>query len=159
MFVIFFFDSSLILIFLLIAFALGYQAYAALHGIIFILTIIFFAAISILTVIILISKASESTRTKESRPKILWNLFMSTIASVVSLYTCNLFMRDLRIYGDGMWDMIGFIIGLMVGGAIWLFTTAGWIEALDMDHPASFSYKGFLKEMIAAGVFYALVHF
>lgn len=154
-----FFDSFMIAVFLLFALGLGYQAYLALHGIVFILTTIFFAAITVYTVFILICKAKESARCAESKPRIVWNLFLSTVSSAVSLYTCHLFMRDLRIYGDGIGDMIGFAVGLVVGGAIWLYTLACWAEALDTAYPASFNYKGFIKELIAAGIFYALVFF
>ncbi len=157
--VIFFVDSFMIAVFLLFAFGLGYQAYLALHGIIFVLTLIFFAAISIFTVFALVCKAKDSVSCAESKPKIAWNLFMSTISSVISIYICHLFMQDLRIYGDGIGDMIFFVVELFVGGIIWLYTICGWIEALDTAYPASFNYKGFLKELVAAGVYYALVNF
>ena len=157
--VVFFFDSFMVAVFLLFALGLGYQAYLALHGTVFILTIIFFAAITILTVLSLINKAKESARCAQSKSLTAWNIFMSTVSSAIGLYICHLFMQDLRIYDDGLWGMIGFIIGLFVGGALWLFTVAGWIEALDTAYPASFNYKGFLKELIAAGIFYALVNF
>lgn len=156
--VIFFFDSFMIAVFLLFAFGLSYQAYLALHGIVFILTIIFFVVIAIFTVVVLIDKAKLSVSCAMSKPLIAWNLFMSTISSAISLYTCHLFMQDLRIYGDWILDMILFVVGLGVGGCIWLFTISGWIEALATDYAASFSYKGFLKELIAAGIFYALVY-
>lgn len=157
--VIFFFDSFMIAVFLLFALGLSYQAYLALHGIVFILTIIFFVVIAIFTVVALIDKAKQSVSCAMSKPLIAWNLFMSTISSAISLYTCHLFMQDLRMYGDGIGDMIFFAVGLVVGGCIWLFTIGGWIEALATDYPESFNYKGFLKELIAAGIFYALVHF
>lgn len=157
--VIFFFDSFMIAVFLLFALGLSYQAYLALHGIVFILTIIFFVAITIFTVVVLIDKAKQSVSCEMSKFLIAWNLFMSTVSSTISLYTCHLFMQDLRIYGDGILDMIFFVVGLGVGGCIWLFTIGGWIEALVTDYAASFNYKGFVKELIAAGIFYALVYF
>lgn len=157
--VIFFFDSFMIAVFLLFALGLAYQAYLALHGIVFILTTAFFVAITIYTIFVLICKARESVRCAESKPRIAWNLFLSTVSSAISLYTCYLFTRDLRLYGNGIGDMLTFAFGLVVGGALWLFTITCWIEALNTAYPASFSYKGFLKELMAAGIYYALAFF
>lgn len=157
--VIFFVDSFMIAVFLLFALGVGYQAYLALHGVMFVLTMIFFLAITAFTVFMLVMKAMGSRSSRLSKPLVLWNLFLSLIASAISLYTCNLFMQDLRLYDDSLWGMVGLIIGVIVGGFLWLTTTAGWIQALGTDEPASFSYKGFLLELIAAGAFYALVNF
>lgn len=156
--VIVFFDSFIIVVFLLFALGLVYEAYLTLHGIIFTLTIIFFLAITILTVLMMIVKVNESLHCAMDKPLIIWNLFLSLISSIVSLYTCYLFMSDLRAYDDGLWGMIGFIIGIVVGGTIWLASIVGWIQAICIDHPASFNYRGFLLELIAAGGFYALVN-
>lgn len=154
--VIVFFDGFMIAIFLLIALGFAYQAYLALHGIVFVLTIIFFAAITIFTIAVLIDKARVSLRCAMSKPQISWNLFMSTVASAISLYTCHLFMRDLRIYGDGIGDMIFFVVGLIVGGGLCLYTISGWIEALATDYPSSFNYKGFFKELAAFLIAYGI---
>lgn len=153
------FDSFFIVVFLLFALGLGYQAYLALHGIIVILTIIFFIAITIFTVFIMAAKAVEGRSSKANKPLIIWNLFLSLVASAISLYTCYLFMRDLRIYDDSLWGMVGVVISIIFGGFLWLATTSGWVQALCTDDPTSFSYKGFLLELIAAGAFYALVNF
>lgn len=158
MLIIFSFESFCFILYLLILFALGYKVYSALHGFIAILTIIFFIAITVGTVVIMVAKAVDCRSSKASKSIIIWNFFLSFIASVISLYTCYLFMKDLRIYDDSLWGMVGVIISTIFGGGLWLMSTAGWVQAIVTDDPTSFNYKGFLLEIIAAGVLYWLTH-
>lgn len=149
---VFFFSPFLLAVFILFAVGLAYQAYLTLHGVVFIIAALLFVAEVIIGIITLLAKAehhrNNSTRTTK------WHVGMSLIASMLHLYTSYLVLRDIRSYGDGIFDMIAFAFGLMVCGALWLYSLLGWTEALADD---GFHYGGFLREVIVAAILVFLV--
>ena len=150
--VVFFFSPFLLAVFILFAVGLAYEAYITLHGVIVIIAMLLFVVEVIVGIIALLAKAEYHRNNSNRTTK--WHVVMSLIASMLHLYTSYLVLRDIRSYGDGIFDMIAFVFGLMICGALWLYSLLGWTEALADD---GFNYRGFLREVIVAAILVFLV--
>lgn len=148
-----FLSPFLITVFMLFGIALAYQAYLVLHGVIFIIAVLLFAAEIICGIYILVEKAKQNR--SNSRRTTKWHVIMSLAASMLHLYTSYLVVSDIRSYGDGLFDMITFFFGLLVGVGLWAYSLAGWMEAI-IDE--GFHYKGFLREIIVAAILVFLIY-
>lgn len=145
--VVFFFSPFLLAVFILFAVGLAYEAYLTLHGVVFIIAVLLFVAEVIIGIISLLEKVKQNRLNSNRTTK--WHIVMSLIASMLHLYTSYLVLRDIRGYGDGIFDMIAFVFGLMICGALWLNSLLGWTKALADD---GFHYGGFLREVIVAAI-------
>ncbi len=122
--IIVFFNSSLLLVFLVAVFALGIQALSALNGfiaglaiVIFIIEVLILAGINVLNVF----------QPKNRSITGVFKLIFALISSSICAYTSYLFLFDLQNYTDSISDLLEFVIVLIFCGGAWLFQVGGAI--------------------------------
>ena len=144
-------SSFLLAVFLFFAVALGYQAYLAVHGVAFVLSIIVMLAQTALAVVLLIEKIKDHRRDPNATTG--GHVILSFAAAFICLIAAYLFAKDLPSYGTGFLDMICFIVGALFCGSMWVFTLGGFIQAIS---GAGFRYKYFALELLPFAVMLAV---
>ena len=149
--VIVFGSSFLIGVFLFFAVALGYQLYLAVRGAAFVVAVLVMLGHTIAAVAVLVSKIREHRAAPKDTT--VGDVLLSFVAAAVSLAAAYLFARDLPSYGDGLMDMICYVVGALFCGTAWLLTLGGFISA---TAEKGFRYKYFLLELLAFAPLLAL---
>lgn len=151
--VIFWFDSTLIAVFLFFAIALGYQAYLTVHGIIFAISIIILTIQAVLSIVILVHKAKQY----KLNPKrtTLWDMIMTLVAVAACFFNAYIFATDIRSCDDGLIGMLCFIVSLSVCGGLWLSSA---IECAAATIDEGFDYGSFLKEFLCFAILFVLAY-
>jgi len=144
---IFFFDYSLIFVFIFFAVAIGIQAARFFQGIVAVIATIIFIAEIAASIYFLVNKINHKKRYKGTSSV---DIIMTMVSSILCLFTSYLYLHDISGYGTGIDKIIYFIVALVFVGCPWLYTVAGWMEAV--SDTSYFNYSGFVKEIIASGV-------
>ena len=136
--------------------ALIYAGYLFLHDI---MEGIIFVAVVVIVVVCIVStiwKLISNIRQSESAFIIILELILSIAGTALFLYVTQLFASDLLSYGDGLWDMILFAVGLLICGAPWAFALYGWAYTMLSKDPGV-CLVGVVFEGVGFGILYALI--
>lgn len=146
----FFFDSTLILVFLIFAVALGLQAAQFLHGIAGVVGTIIFIAEVIASIYFIASKIYYRKKYGYISGS---DIFMTVISSALCLFCSFLYLHDLSGYDGGtLGDLICFVVAMFFLAGPWLYCVAGWLEAVGEED--GFAYRGLFTEILAVCVIF-----
>lgn len=117
-----FFDSALLLTFLILVVGLGVKVVSTLNGIIAVLAIIVF----ILETILLVGANLSAFFRRENRTiGGIFKLILALGSSALCIFISYLFMSDLQLYTDDLWSLLEFVFALFFGGLICLCQFVG----------------------------------
>lgn len=141
--------------FVVIVLGLVYAGYLFLHDIMEGIFFFIMAAILIISIVAAVWKVISNILHYES---IIWTVlgfFASIVGGALFLYTTHLFWSDLSSYGDGIWDMISFAVGLFICGIPWAITLYGWVLATFVREGVDL--VGLVFEGIGTGILFAII--
>lgn len=141
--------------FVVLVFLLAYGSFLFLRDIMEEIFFFITAAIVIISIVAAVWKVISNISHHESIIWIVLGLVASIAGGALFLYTTHLFSSDLSSYGDGIWDMISFAVGLFICGIPWAITLYGWVLATFVREGVDL--VGLVFEGIGTGILFALI--
>ncbi len=154
---VYFISGTALTAFVVIGLGVVYAGYQALHGIIGVITTGMMISVVVLSIGLSIRKIKENFSLHKHGAIIILELIMCLIGAALFLYITKLYASDLRSYGDGIWDMISFVVGLLVCGIPWVIAAYGWLFGVMLSKDTGECLGGLICEGVGFGILYALI--